>query len=136
MKRLIVAIMFASLVVLSTVTIVYAARVAAVGLAISFISDDCSGDVVLYDGSRYFFEGTYKVVNAKNPGGNILFQCKGKLTDEGAPPPKKAIRANSDRPDLRFVCWDGTNFVGSDNWWIDITPSGNAMYKCHVNPSR
>ena len=28
----------------------------------------------------------------------------------------------------------GNDFVPSNNWWIDITPSGNATFKCHVDP--
>jgi hypothetical protein len=92
---------------------------------------ECSAQVTLTDGSQYTFEGLGKVVVAENSDENILFQCRGVLLDE---PPAHAIRANSDRS-YPFVCFDGTSLVDALDWQVQITPSGQGMYNCHVNPA-
>lgn len=126
------------LLVLITTTTVYAVGVNDISWASLGISPPygtCDAIVGLTDGSEYILLGTYKIIAAKNAGENLLFTCKGTLRAD-TPPPPYAIRVNSDRSDFTFACYDGNDFVPSNNWWIDITPSGNATYKCHVNPGR
>ena len=140
MKKLIVIFSVALLIFISAAA-VYAKGAEPVGVGIGISSTDdgevqyCGAEVHLVDGSVYKFEGTYKVNVANNGGngqGNIVFHCKGTLITE---PPQSAVRGDGKLYSSSFSCWNGNRFINTTNWWLDITPSGQASYKCHVNPS-
>lgn len=133
MKKLLV-ILSVSLLVVITATAVYAKGVEpiGVGLGVSDSSDYCNATVWLADGTQYTFEGTYKLTTANNAAKNSVFRCQGVITET---PPATAIHAEGDLYPFNGYCWDGHQIVETTNWGVDITPSGKATYKCHLNPS-
>ncbi|MCB0196477.1 MAG: hypothetical protein KDJ65_31280 [Anaerolineae bacterium] len=133
MKKLIV-ILSVSLLVLVTTAAVYAKGVKPVAVATANDGGGlCAVGVALEDGSAYKFVGTYKITEAKNGAQNTMIQCQGTLGGS-TEPPQSAIRADGDLYDGDFSCFGGGDNDQAERWWVNISPSGQATYKCQINP--
>ncbi|MCB0213125.1 MAG: hypothetical protein KDJ52_27535 [Anaerolineae bacterium] len=131
MKKLIV-ILSVLVMVLITTAAVYAKGAKPVAVKTANNGELCAVGVLLEDGSGYTFEGTYKITEAHNGAQNTMIQCQGTLGS--TEPPPSAIRADGDLYDGDFNCFGGGDNDQAERWWITITPSGQATYKCQVNP--
>jgi hypothetical protein len=96
-------------------------------LGINTANGTCTAAVGTPGGEFFSITGTFHIV--VNPAGNILFRCSGDIVGD---PPEQAIKFNGART-VGFSCFDGQNFVGTSFWTLQLTPSGNGEFTCHVN---
>lgn len=74
-----------------------------------------------------------KALRAPNPGGNILIKCRGQM------PHRVSKQVTLDYSSTETVfgtgLYCGTPWGPTENWKQVVTPSGQAILTCHINPS-
>ncbi|MCB0164450.1 MAG: hypothetical protein KDI79_09500 [Anaerolineae bacterium] len=136
MKKLIILISVALLVLLSAAA-VYAKSVEVADMKLGAGIDNtgrqvCAVGVILSDGSQYTFTGSYELSAEKNGKGKTIFHCQGALTTDL---PETTIHINGGKNDYPAPCSTGMAYTGATKWKLNLSPSGQASYKCQVEAS-
>jgi hypothetical protein len=135
MKKLIFAVL-ASLVLTGVgMTSAQAATTPPAGPALSVSLDNNTCEISVVVDSTFYTTGVPNTPSSAtmkvnvSGSGNVLFQCAGQLI---TPAPSQGLVVNSDRSTVS-ACWNGSEFLLSNDWTLVITPSGKLQYSCHAH---